>query len=56
MLLQMFRTLLADQIDISDEKIDELADALMGAIPTLKYRSYKKHYWLNIDNRITARY
>ena len=35
MLLQIFGTLLADQIDISDEKIDELADAFMGAIPAL---------------------
>lgn len=35
MLLQMFRTLLADQIDISDEKIDELVDAFMDAIPAL---------------------
>lgn len=33
--LQMFGTLLADQIDISDEKIDELADAFMNAIPAL---------------------
>jgi hypothetical protein len=31
----MFRTLLADQIDISDEKIDELADKFMDAIPVL---------------------
>lgn len=35
MLLQMFRTLLADQMDISDEKIDELVDAFMDAIPSL---------------------
>mgnify|MGYP003262277370 CR=1 FL=1 len=35
MLLQMFRTLLADQIDITDEKIDELVDAFMDAIPAL---------------------
>ncbi len=35
MLLQMFRTLPADQIDISDEKIDELVDAFMDAIPAL---------------------
>ena len=34
-LLQIFRTLLADQIDISDEKIDELAAAFMDAIPAL---------------------
>ena len=35
MLLQMFRTLLVDQMDISDEKIDELVDAFMDAIPSL---------------------
>ena len=35
LLLQMFRSLLADQIDISDEKIDELVDAFMDAIPEL---------------------
>src|SRR5574344_1107862 len=35
MLLHMFRTLLADQIDVSDEKIDELVDAFMDAIPAL---------------------
>lgn len=35
MMLQMFRTLLADQIDVSDEKIDDLVDAFMDAIPAL---------------------
>ena len=35
MMLQIFRTLLADQIDISDEKIDALVDAFMDAIPAL---------------------
>jgi len=35
LMLQMFRTLLADNIDISDEKIDELVDAFMDAIPSL---------------------
>lgn len=35
MLLQMFRILLADQIDTSDEKTDELVDAFMDAIPVL---------------------
>lgn len=35
MMLQMFRTLLADQIDISDEKINELVDAFMDAITAL---------------------
>lgn len=35
MILQMFRTVLADQIDLSDEKIDELVDAFTDAIPAL---------------------
>lgn len=35
MMLPMFRTLLGDQIDITDEKIDELVDAFMDAIPAL---------------------
>lgn len=35
LMLQMFRTLLADNIDISDEKIDELVDAFLDAIPVL---------------------
>ena len=35
MLLQMFRTLLADQLDVSDEKIDELVHAFMDRIPAL---------------------
>lgn len=36
LILQMFQTMLADQIDISEEKIDELADSFMDAIPLLK--------------------
>jgi hypothetical protein len=35
MLLQMFRTLLADNLDFADEKIDELMDSFMNAIPSL---------------------
>jgi hypothetical protein len=35
MLLQMFRTLLADNLDITDEKIDEMVDSFMNAIPSL---------------------
>ena len=35
LMLQMFRTILADNIDISDEKIDEMVDAFMDAIPVL---------------------
>ena len=35
MLLQMFRNKLVDELELSDEKLDELVDAFMNAIPTL---------------------
>ncbi|NNJ29416.1 transposase, partial [Bacteroides xylanolyticus] len=35
LMLQMFKTLLADNLDLSDEKIGELVDAFMNAIPSL---------------------
>ena len=35
MLLQMFRTMLSDNTELSDEKIDELANAFMDALPAL---------------------
>ena len=34
-MLQMFRTILADYCELSDEKIDELVDSFMNAIPVL---------------------
>lgn len=33
MLLEMFRTILADNIELSEEKIDELVDAFMNTLP-----------------------
>lgn len=35
LLLQMFRALLADNINIAEEEIDKLVDTFMDAIPTL---------------------
>ena len=35
MMLQMFRTILADHCELSDEKINELVDVFMNAIPAL---------------------
>ncbi len=35
MLLQMFRTMLSDNTELSDEKINELANAFMDALPAL---------------------
>lgn len=35
MLLQMFRTMLTENTELSDEKIDELVDAFMNTIPAL---------------------
>lgn len=34
-ILQMFRTMLAENIELSDEKIEEMMDAFMAAIPPL---------------------
>ena len=33
--LQMFRTMLSDNTELSDEKINELANAFMDALPTM---------------------
>ena len=35
LLPQMFRELLADNLDITDDKIDELMDTFMDTIPAL---------------------
>ena len=35
MLLQMFRTMLSDNTELSDEKINELANAFMDALPVM---------------------
>lgn len=35
MLLQMFQTILSETVELSEEKIDELMDAFMNAIPTV---------------------
>ena len=35
MLLQMFRTMLTENTELSDDKIDELVDAFMNALPAL---------------------
>ena len=32
---QMFRTMLSDNTELSDEKIDELANVFMDALPAL---------------------
>ena len=35
MLLQMFRTMLSDNTELSDEKINELVDTFMNTLPTM---------------------
>ena len=35
MLLQMFRTMLSDNTELSDEKINELVDTFMNTLPTI---------------------
>ena len=34
-LLQMFRNILVDELELSEEKLDELVNAFMNAIPTV---------------------
>ena len=39
MLLQMFQYILVDELELSEERLDELVDAFMKAIPTvLKFK------------------
>lgn len=35
MLLQMFRNILVDELELSEEKLDELVDSFMNTIPTV---------------------
>lgn len=35
MLLQMFRTMITENTELSDEKIDELVDAFISTLPAL---------------------
>ena len=35
MLLQMFRTMLSDNTELSDEKINELVNTFMNTLPTM---------------------
>ena len=35
LLLQMFKTLMVNHMDISDEKLDELVNAFLAVIPVL---------------------
>ena len=35
MLLQMFRTMLSDNTELSEDKIDELVDTFMNTVPAL---------------------
>lgn len=35
MLLQMFQNILVDELELSEEKLDQLVDAFMNAIPTV---------------------
>lgn len=35
LMLQMFRTMIADNSELADEKINELVDSFMNAIPSL---------------------
>ena len=56
MLLQMFRTMLTEDTELSDEKVEELMDAFMNVLPTLLKTQLQAASGRNIDNGIIARY
>lgn len=46
MMLQIFRGMLTEHTELSNEKIDELAEAFMNALPALLKNSFKWHeFW-----------
>ena len=56
MLLQMFRTMLSNNTELSDDKIDELVDTFMNTLPVLLKVQLQASQQQNLDNSITARY
>lgn len=50
MLLEMFRTILADNTELSEEKIDELVDAFMNILPIVLKSRLQAAYVKNLNN------
>ncbi len=50
MLLEMFRTILADNTELSEEKIDELVDAFMNTLPIILKSRLQAAQVKNLDN------
>ncbi len=50
MLLEMFRTILADNTELSEEKIDELVDAFMNTLPIVLKSRLQATQVKNLDN------
>lgn len=52
----MFKTMLAENIELLDEKISELVNAFMNALTVMLKKTVADCIKANIDNRMTARY
>lgn len=50
MMLQMFSIMLADNTELSDEKIDELVDTFINTLPALLKTQLQAALALNFDN------
>ena len=50
MLLEMFRTILADNAELSEEKIDELVDAFMNTLPIVLKSRLQAAQVKNLNN------
>lgn len=52
LLLQMFRTLLTDDLDIADDAFDALVDAFMDALPALLKSNYKRRKYETLTTEL----
>lgn len=50
LLLEMLRTTVAGEFEITCDKIDEMVDVFMNAIPVFLQSKLQAHNMLNIDN------
>ncbi len=50
MLLEMFRAILADNTELSEEKIDELVDAFMNTLPIVLKSRLQAAQVKNLNN------
>ena len=56
MIAELFKAMLTENAELSDEKINELVDAFMNALPVILKKTATGFAKLYHDNEITVRY